>query len=162
MSRLFLATALSSLLLATTAFAALDMVSSIDVTVDLPAITNKAAALRYSNIADDLKSAITSRLVDRLAEDGMKVSVDISEVELSNSFTETVGSADTRLVGIVSITDVADNSNFKSYTLSVDVNQAKTFFPATVDLATLTASSEEYYQAMIHAFAQVVVDRLEN
>ena len=109
MSRLFLTTALSSLLLATTAFAALDMVSSIDVTVDLPAITNKAAALRYSNIADDLKSAITSRLVDRLAEDGMKVSVDISEVELSNSFTETVGSADTRLVGIVSITDVADN-----------------------------------------------------
>ncbi len=160
MTRLFLSTALASLFIATASFAATDMVSAVDVTIDLPAVTNKAAAARYSNISGDLKNAIMALLVDRLADDGMKVGVDISEVELSNSFTETVGSADTRLEGIVSITDVKDNSNFKSYTLTVDVNQAKTFFPATMDMATLTASSDEYYQAMIQAFAKAIVDRL--
>ena len=160
MSRLFLSTALSGLFIATAAFAGTDMVSVIDVTIDLPAVTNKAAALRYTHISDDLKNAITSRLVDRLAPDGEKVGVDISEVELSNSFTEITGAADTKLVGIVSITDVKDNSNFKSYTLSVDINQAKGFFPATIDMTTLKASSDEYYQAMIQAFAAAIVERL--
>ncbi len=160
MKRLLIPSILASLFIAAASFAATDMVSSVDVSIDLPAVTNKAAALRYTHISDDLKNAIMSRLVDRLADEGMKVGVDISEVELSNSFSETIGSADTHLQGIVSITDVKDNSNFKSYTLTVDVNLAKTYFPATVDMTTLSASSDEYYQAMIQAFAQSVVDRL--
>lgn len=161
MSRLFLTTAMSGLLFATASFA-VDMVSEIEVTIDLPAITNQAAAARFATISDDLENAIAARLVDRLADEGMKINVDISEVELSNTFTEAVGSAETTLVGTVSITDVSDNSNFSSYTLTVDVNQARTFLPAEMDVATLSASSDEYYKAMIDAFAQVLADRLQN
>jgi hypothetical protein len=165
MSRLLLSTALAGLLLtgATfgTAFAAPDMVSVIEVTIDLPAVTNPAAALRFTHVADDLKNAITALLVGRIAPEGEKVGIDISEVELSNTFTEDAGTADTRLVGIVSITDPKDNSNFRNYTLSVDVNQAKTFLPTTVDMTTLKASSDEYYNALIQAFAQTVVSKLE-
>lgn len=144
------------------AFAADDtMVKEIDVAIDLPAITNPAAAQRYTNIADDLKEAIAARLVDRLADEGVKISVDISEVELSSSFTEAVGAADTRLVGAVNITDEKDNSNFKSFELTVNVNQAKLFFPAELDITTLSASSDDFYRSMIAAFADGVVTKLD-
>ena len=80
---------------------------------------------------------------------------------ISNSFTEIVGSADTRLVGVVHVTDDKNNTNFKTYELTVDVNQAMGFFPETVDLTKLSASSDEYYTAMITAFADAVVRRLD-
>ena len=166
MTRLVLSTALAGLLLSGAAFgpafAGMDMVSVVEVSLDLPAVTNKAAALRFTHIADDLKTAITALLVDRLAPEGEKIGIDLSEVELSNSYTEAIGTADTRLVGIVSITDPKDNSNFRNYTLTVDVNQAKTFLPTTVDMSTLSSSSDEYYTALIHAFAQAVIDKLPN
>ena len=146
--RLILTTALSTLLLSTASFAGPeDMVSKIDVSIDLPAVTNKAAALRYTNIADDLKDAISAILVDRIADTGMVLTIDISEVELSNSYTETVGSADTRLVGSVNVADAANNANAKGFVLTVDVNQARTMFPADLDYTMISAGSNEYYKA---------------
>jgi hypothetical protein len=146
-------------LMATAAFAGpQDKVKEIEVLIDLPAITNPAAALRYSTVAADLQSAIAARLVDRISPDeGVKIGIDISEVELSNSFTEAVGSADTKLVANVNITDEKDNSNFRSYELTVNVDQAKALLPATDDLTQLSASSDDFYQAMIAAFADGTV-----
>ncbi len=162
MIRLILTTALSTLLLSTASFAGPeDMVSKIDVSIDLPAVTNKAAALRYTNIADDLKDAISAILVDRIADAGMVLTIDISEVELSNSYTETVGSADTRLVGSVNVADAANNANAKGFVLTVDVNQARTMFPADLDYTMISAGSNEYYKAMIDAFAAGVVAEMD-
>lgn len=161
MKRLIMSTAIACLFVTTPAFAA-SMIESVDVSIDLPAVTNKAAALRYSHIADDLKTAIAALLVDRLAPGGAKITVDISEVELSNSYTETAGIADTKLVGLVHVLDDKANVNFDNYTLTVDVNKAKTFLPVTVDMTRLKGSSDEYYRAMIQAFATTVVGKLKN
>ena len=136
------------------------MVKEIEVTIDLPAITNPAAALRYTNISADLKEAIAARLVDRLADKGVKIGIDLSEVELSSSFTDAIGAADTRLVGAVNITDENDNSNFKSFELTVNVDQAKPFFGADIDVTKLSANSDDFYKAMIAAFADGVVAEL--
>lgn len=133
------------------------MIKEIEVSIDLPAITNPAAALRYTNIASDLKEAIAARLVDRLSDEGMKISIDISEVELSSSFTDAIGTADTRLVGDVKFSDENDNSHFKTFELTVDVNQAKPFFPAETDVTKLSANSDDFYKSMIAAFAENVV-----
>lgn len=62
---------------------------------------------------------------------------------------------------MVHVADDTNNTNFKTYELTVDVNQAKGFFPETVDLTKLRASSDEYYAAMITAFADAVVRRLD-
>ncbi|MEY4872382.1 MAG: hypothetical protein RLZZ563_1712, partial [Pseudomonadota bacterium] len=43
----------------------------------------------------------------------------------------------------------------------VTVEQAVPFFPADFDRATLTASSDVFYKAMIAAFADGVVKRLD-
>jgi len=57
----------------------------------------------------------------------------------------------------VNLADAANNANAKGFVLTVDVNQARTMFAPEVDLTTLSAGSEEYYQAMIKAFASNVV-----
>lgn len=153
---------LVGLLLAGAAFAAPDdKVKSVDVEMDITALTNAAAAVRFANTADDLQGAILARVVDRTAEDGMEIKIDLSEVELSNSFTDAVGAADTRLVGVVNVSDMNDNTNFNTYELTVTVEQAATFFPQEFDQTTMTASSDEFYQALIAAFADGVVRRLD-
>ena len=162
MFRQILTATLSTLLLSTASFAGMnDPVSKIDVSIDLTAITNPAAALRYTNIADDLKNAISALLVDRIAEVGMVLAIDISEVELSNTYTEIVGSADTRLVGDVNVSDALNNDNAKGFTLTVDVNQARTMFAPDLDVTTISAGSDVYYQAMIAAFAANVVAEMD-
>ena len=150
----------AAMLISTAAFAAADKVKEIDVSLDIDAVTNPAAALRYANTADDLKNAIAARLIDRTdADKGVTIDINLSEVELSNSYTEMVGAADTRLVGDVKVTEGPSLKN--EYQLTVDVNQAKVFFPATVDLTKLSSSSDEFYASMITAFADAVVVRLD-
>jgi len=156
-----LVAATAALALAFPAFAADDMVKSIDVQTELTALTNVEAAKRFATFDADLEAAITARLVDRIAEKGVDILIDISEVELSNSLTEKLNLAETRLVGDVKITDEEDNSNFDAYQLTVDVNTATPFFPAGTDVTVLPMDSDAYYDAMIAAFADTVAQKLE-
>ena len=151
---------IAAMLISTAAFAAGDKVKEIDVSLDLDAVTNPAAALRFANTADDLKNAIAARVLDRTdTDEGVTIDVNLSGVELSNSYTDAVGAADTRLVGDVKVTNGPSLKN--EYQLTVDVNQAKVFFPATIDMTKLTASSDDFYNSMITAFADAVVVRLD-
>lgn len=154
---------LISLMFATSALAqSSDKIKEITVDMDITAIVNPAAAERFGTLATDLQGAIAARLVDRIGEEGRKLSVDISEAELSNAFTEAAGLADTKLVGLVHVTDLNDNSHFNTYTLTVTVDQARPFFPADMDEATLTASSDVFYTALISAFADAVAVRIDD
>jgi hypothetical protein len=154
---------LMSIFLATGAVAQeSDKIKEITVEMDLTAIVNPAAAKRLGTLATDLQGAIAARLVDRIGEEGRKLSVDISEAELSNSFTEAAGLADTILVGVVNVTDENDNSHFNTYTLTVTIEQARAFFPADLDEATLTASSDAFYTSLIMAFADAVAVRIDD
>lgn len=154
---------LVSILVATGAFAQeSDRIKEITVEMDLTAIVNPLAAKRFGTLATDLQGAIAARLVDRIGEEGRKLSVDISEAELSNAFTEAAGLADTKLVGLVHVTDENDNTHFNSYTLTVTVENARTYFPVGLDEATLTATSDEFYTALISAFAEAVAVRIDD
>ncbi|MDP3264681.1 MAG: hypothetical protein U1E06_07230 [Tabrizicola sp.] len=136
-------------------------VKSVDVAVELSAIENPRAAEYWTSIADDLENAIVAKIEDQIADDGIDLKIDLEEVWLSNGFEEKLGLADTRLVGDVSMTHASDNSRFGSYQLTVDVNTALPLIPADVDVTVLPADSRVYYDAMIAAFAQGVVDRLK-
>lgn len=161
MSR-FTAPILLSFFLATAAGAEQsEMIKEITVEMDLAAVVNPAAAERFGTLATDLQGAIAARLVDRIADEGRVLSVDISEAELSNAFTEAAGLADTKLVGEVHIEDENDKGNFNTYTLTVTVENARAFFPADIDEATLTASSDAFYASLISAFADEVAKRID-
>ena len=154
---------LVSILVATGAFAEeSDRIKEITVEMDLTAIVNPLAAKRFGTLATDLQGAIAARLVDRIGEEGRKLSVDISEAELSNAFTEAAGLAETKLVGLVHVTDENDNTHFNTYTLTVTVENARVFFPVGLDETTLTATSDVYYSALISAFAEAVAVRIDD
>ncbi len=144
-----------------TGFAFAATVKSIDVEVELGAVENAKAAAYWTTIADDLENAIVSRITDQIADDGVNVVIDLEEVSLSSGFEEKMGLADTRLVGNVVMVHDTDNTRFGAYELTVDVNAAMPMIPAGVDVVTLPADSRVYYDAMIAAFAQGVVDRLK-
>ena len=81
------------------ALAAPEPVSDVRVAVDLGAVTNTAAAQRFATLDTDLKNALMTRRFDRICPDGLKIDIDISEVDLSNFYPAAVNAADTRLVG---------------------------------------------------------------
>ena len=153
---------LAALSLTTAAFGATEpTVKSVDVEVDMEAIDNSAAAAYWTAIADDLENAIVARITDQVADEGVKVKVDIEEVSLSSGFTDTLGLEDTRLVGDVIMTHDTDNGRFGAYKLTVDVNAARVLIPEGTDLVSLPADTRVYYDAMIKAFAEGVVERLK-
>jgi hypothetical protein len=138
------------------------MVQEIDAQVDLTALENTDAAARYANIEGDLESALAARLVDHIADEGLRIVIDISEVELSSSFQESMNIGDTHLVGNVTVINDEEPSEVDVYVMTVNIDQAKVFFPADLDVVTLTASSDTFYKAMIDAFAEGVAARLLN
>lgn len=138
------------------------MVKSVDVTIELEALTNAEAATKFANIEMDLENAIAARLIDRTdAENGDTVEIDLSELELSNSFTEAFNFADTKLVGDVKVTGPAANPSVNSYELLVDVNTSIPYFPEGTVVETLPVDSEVYYATLIDAFADAVVSKLD-
>lgn len=156
-----LAATLAALLLAGAAFAGADTkVRDIDVQVDLTAIQNPAAATYWTNVAQDLENAIVARVTDRTADDGVKISIDISEVELANAYENVTNIADTKMVGQVNVTSETDNTDFNSYELTVSVEEALPYFPAGTTVVMIARDTPEYYKAMVEAFADAVVKRL--
>lgn len=136
-------------------------VKTIDVTVDISAVQNAAAAAYWGQLETDLENAILARVQSQIADDGVDIVIDISEVELSNGFQEVFGVADTRLVGSVKMVHATDNSRFDAYDLTVDVNAAVPLLPEGYVLSTTKADTKEYYDAMINAFARGVAVRLK-
>lgn len=161
MPRKVLALVFSAMLLpAAPALAAPEPVSDVRVAVDLGAVTNTAAAQRFATLDTDLKNALMTRLVDRIGPDGLKIEIDISEVELSNFYQEAVNAADTRLVGQVNVSHLTDNTDFASYELAVGVNDVTPITAASAEQLTPAESTDRYYSALINAFADAVVKRL--
>lgn len=135
-------------------------VESVKVEADITAIKNERAAKYWGNVAQDLQAAILARVADRVADKGSRISVDVNEISLANSFETTVGASDSVLVGNVMVSS-DDNSKYDAYELSITMDMANKYLPAgAVAIASMT-DAPEHYRAMIDAFAANVVDRLK-
>jgi hypothetical protein len=177
------ATALAGIL-ATSAFAAVERVGKIDVTIDLAALQNEQAATFWANLEADLENAIAARLTDRLVSEeeqlaaqteaneaddessegvmivGSQILVDVREVELANAFQRELNLGDAVLVGQVNIKDDADNTNVDAYELSVSLESAQVIVPEGATLV-LSTDTTQAYNKLVEAFAEGVVTRLK-
>ena len=161
MFRKFAAATATALLLGGTAMAQDALtVSEVVVEADLTAVTNEKAAAYWATLPADLEAAIAARVADQIAEDGTKITVDVSEVELSSGFEEAAGLADTRIVGQVRMDNEATPNRFSVFELTVDVNQVMPVLPEGMTMDQVLADTDRFYQIMVDAFAQAVVDRL--
>ena len=145
----------------TTALAEVEKVAEVKVTADVTAIQNEKAAAYWSNIAADLQNAILTRLIDRVAEDGATITIDLREVELASSFERAINASDAVLVGQVNVSDDNDNTNFNAYELSVSLGTAASVSADGTAYYFDTLDTPEGYQALVNSFADNVVKRLD-
>ena len=145
----------------TTALAEVEKVAEVKVTADVTAIQNEKAAAYWSNIAADLQNAILTRLVDRVAEDGATITIDLREVELASSFERAINASDAVLVGQVNVSDDNDITNFNAYELSVSLGTAASVSADGTAYYFDTLDTPEAYQALVNSFADNVVKRLD-
>ncbi len=150
-----------ALLAATSVLAQETMINEVDVTTEITAIENEAAAAYWGTLDADLEAAILARLVDRIAEEGSKIMIDIDELSLANSIQNKLGLEDAVLVGQVGISNAKDNSKFDGYELTVTANAAQAFAADGTVLEGAFTDTPEYYAALIAAFADGVVSRLK-
>lgn len=148
-------TAIAATLLGTSAFAG-TFVREINVEADLNALENVKAAQIWTNIEDDLEEALATRLVDQIDEDGARIQVEMDTVALANSIEQRVGAEQSELTGRVHI-KVPGFANNKKYNLRVTAEEAA--IPAGT--ATLPIGSEEFYTAMVDAFADNIALKLQ-
>lgn len=151
----------STLILMSTGGYAATMVKDIDVSTELTAIENPAAATYWANISTDLEAAIAARLVDQLGEEGAEIKVDVDELALANSFQSALGVEDAVLVGQVNVIHDTDNSKFDAYELTITAKAASAFGKDGKPLEGAFTDTPEYYAALIEAFADGVVTRLK-
>jgi opacity protein-like surface antigen len=160
MVRTFLLGATSTLALTTAAMAE-TAVKEVEVTADLSAVANPQAAAYWTRVADDLQAAIVARVTDMIDPDGARISIDIDELALANSFQEKLGMVDAALIGQVNVSHDSDNTKFDAYRLTVSMDSAKAFLVEGIDPETDFSDEPRYYAAMVSAFADGVVQRLK-
>lgn len=153
----------ASTLLGTAAFAQpLPMVKEIDVTVEIGDVTNAKAAEYWQNLEADLENAILARLVDQTdEEDGSKILVDISEVELADGFTDLMDLEKSVLKGDIYQSHEVDNSRFNSYELTVTYDLAAPVLGEGFDPNASAEDSQRAYLALVETFAGEVVKNIK-
>ena len=148
-------------LASSTALADVVPVSEVTVAADITAIGNEEAALFWSSIAEDLENAILSKIVERIDDEGVRISVRLEEVALANAFERNFDLEESVLVGQVNITDESNNANFNSYELSVSLSGMTAVDESGEPLLFESVENERAYETLITAFADGVVTRLD-
>ena len=156
----FARNALIAALIATAApsFAATP-VKEVTVTVDAEALKNNKAAAHWATLSGDLTKAIVNRLPTGISEGGAKIDIDIDSVSLATTLQAATGAAESRLIGSVKINRTGGDATDR-YDLTISFADAGVFFPEGTDLTKITTDSKEYYDAMVAAFADHVVAKL--
>lgn len=149
---------------ASAAFARIETISAVDVTADLSSVQNQKAAAYWANLETDLENAIAARLVDRIDPEGPELTVDISEVELANSFERAFSLADAVLAGQVKTRFTNTNAAEQTYDLKVSLESAATGVVSADGTAITftTIDTPEAYSTLVNAFAESVVRSLDD
>ncbi len=137
-----------------------EKIAEVNVTADLSAIQNEKAAAYWATLAVDVQGAIIARLVDRIDEDGATIKVDLREVELASSFERAINASDAVLVGQVNVLDAKNNSDLYAYELTISLGTAATVGADGKSVSYDTLDTPEAYMALVNAFADNVVSRL--
>ena len=149
------------LMVATPALAVEDRgVGSLRVDAPADAALGAAAANRVTIVDEDVKQAITTRIEDRLAAAGIKVEVELDRIEVASAYDAMQGRDVSVIAGQVQLRDVFEVPQHKSFAVTAEARQVN--MPSTDPAETvLPASSEQFYDAMVEAFAEGVTSTLD-
>ncbi|MFO1210789.1 MAG: hypothetical protein U1E40_16495 [Amaricoccus sp.] len=127
-------------------------VSDVSVTADLPAVTSRAAVSYWAHLSDDLKTAIANEYVGRIDPKGKKIVVDVDEISLASPFAAGATAETARLSGRVDLLNV-DTTKAASYDVTATASDVAAYLPPGTNIVKVSPTSEEYYRAVVQAFA---------
>lgn len=153
--------AVAALLAGTAVADDLPPINEITSQTDLSAIKNQEAAAFWSNLDADLQGAIAARLIDRLGDEGLSIDIAIDEIELSNAFEAELGLDLSLLSGEVTVTDSETGAVERSFEVTATARQIMPMLPEDADIIVLTADAPDFYQTLINAFADGVVENID-
>lgn len=137
------------------------MIKDIQVTADLSAFKNTAAAAQWANLEADLETAIAKDVISRTSEDGATIFVEITEIEVASMLQTIISSAKTELVGDVKVGTSDNHDEFREYNLTVAIDGSALTFPENTDLTLMAANSKPFYDKVVQTFSEAVVKRLD-
>jgi len=135
-------------------------VGSLRVDAPVAAAQGAAAANRISVVDKDVREAITTRIEDRLAAAGIKVEVELDRVELASAYDAMQGRDVSVISGQVQLRDVMDVPQHKSFSVTAEARQVNAV-STDPNETVIPASSEQFYDAMVNAFAIGVTRTLD-
>lgn len=160
MKRTLITTGLAALL-GSTALAQDLQIAEVDVTADLTVIEDPQGAEFWGSLEEDLESAIRSRIVERIADEGARLVVDIVSFALPEAMGQPFDVETAALSARVHVIDLTNNANFDSYELSVSLQGMTAVDADGVAIPLAPMDSEVSYQMIVDAFADNVVERLD-
>ena len=137
-------------------------VATVAVEADLAAIENQTALQKWPNIADDLKAAIGDEVFPVTNPDGLDVKVRLVSLSLDGSYQLGDDGRFNTMEGVVVVKrpnepELAEGMPIKLMATS----DTQVVVPVVgADVIVIPASSEDFYNAMISAFASRVGEKV--
>lgn len=144
-------------LIALPGYAAIDKVAEVTVSADVGTLQNATAAAYWATLPEDLQAAIQAEVSDRIDAGGSRISVDISEVELSSSFERAIGAADGVLVGKVTVQDPNNNQMYDDYQIIVTLGSAPMVSADGTQVVFSSLDEPQAYETLVKKFAEGVL-----
>jgi hypothetical protein len=127
-------------------------ISDVSVQADLPAVGTREAVAYWQNLSADLETAIAAQFTGRIDPAGKQIQVDVDEISLGSPFAAGATAQSATLSGRVSLVN-PDGTSAATYDVTATAQDVATYLPPGSDLVSIPASSAEYYQAIVQAFA---------
>jgi hypothetical protein len=148
-------------LIALPGYAAIDKVAEVTVSADVGTLPNATAAAYWATLPEDLQAAIMAELAGRTDAGGSRISVDISEIELSSSFERAIGAADGVLVGTVKVDDPNNNQLYDDYHIVVTLGSAPMLTADGTEVVFSSLDEPMAYETLLKKLAEGVLLMLE-
>ena len=134
-------------------------VSDITVNTDLQAIGTAGAVQYWQTLDADLETALAEQFVGQIDPEGLAVVVDVDEISLANVYSA-LGSEQARLQGDVALLNPANEEVVNQYEVTASAAQGAVLPNPAGAVITVTADDEEYYDAVVRAFARGVAEQV--
>lgn len=155
-----LATTLSVAALSSAAYAADPIAfSNVNVEASMSAAENGNALTVFPEIVTDLNTAVSERITASDDDSDPTIRIDVRKVSLNGNPMLTGSNEFNEIEGVVDITDDSNTIGSQSFAVNVAAYAADITVPE--GYVTVAPSEEDFYDAMISGFADVVAAQVE-
>ena len=133
-------------------------ISTINVTTDLQSISNAESVRYWQSLDEDLEAALATEFLGSIDQQGALLTVDVDEIALADAHASQFGGEDSRLAGQAALADPVTEEIIQVYDVSATTREAASMLSGTDGVVTISPDSDEFYSALVQAFARGVAE----